>query len=312
MKFMKYLTPALFLIAVLSLNIFAQSDWHTYPVRSIAEIIALNPADSSDKADIIISAKPFPSKTNLIYTGKSRPVSQDTKNFIGLWVQTRNVPAENAGLLVEEFSFKEKDKEYWIPVITRVSPLFKRDLKEGDELIVYYFFLGGYNPKKLQEKSASKDKPLRPVEDKIEWIFAVEAFQKSEYKTQALNAAIDKKLESPGNKTDFLIDPRQVKSKSKVIYTGEIRNADEKKLLFLNHWLEKNEMPPGVARLLLQEARFREGEKDYWLPIRKSILEEMQRQLKKGDAVEIHTILAGGVPQTNSFEWVFIVGEFTR
>jgi hypothetical protein len=309
---MKYLYQTLFLIVFLSLNLFAQSDWHTYPVRSVAEIIALNPAESSEKADIIISANPFPSKTTVIYMGKSRPISEDTKNFIGLWVQTRNVSPENANLLVEEFLFREKDREYWIPVITRVSPVFKRDLKEGDELIVYYFFLGGYNPKKLQEKGDLKGKSLKPVENKVQWIFAVEAFQKSAYKTRLLTEAIDKKLEYSSDKTDFLIDTRQVKSKSKVIYTGEVRNASEKKILFLKRWIEKNDMPLGIAQLLYREARFREGDKDYWLPIRESILEEMQGRLKKGDAVEIHTILAGGIPQKDFFEWVFVVGEFTR
>ena len=61
-----------------------------------------------------------------------------------------------------------------------------------------------------------------------------------------------------------------------------------------------------------QETRFREGDKDYWLPIRKKISDEMAEQLEKSDEVVIHTILAGGVPQANSIEWVFVVGEFSK
>ncbi|HEX8248048.1 MAG TPA: hypothetical protein VF599_07745 [Pyrinomonadaceae bacterium] len=311
---MKHLAGALILTVAATLNLFAQSDWHTYPVRSIAEVIALNPVEASKNSDIIISANPFPSKTTAVYTGQRRAISQDTKNFIGLWVQTRGVPPENAAMLTEEFLFREKDREYWLPVLKKVAPVFGRELKEGDEITIYYFFLGGYNPKKLQEKSVVKDNPPKPAaEDKIEWIFAVEAFQKSAYKTQTLAAAIDKSLESSGNKTDFLIDARQVKSKSRVIYTGEVRSASEKKILFLKRWAEKIGAPAGIVELLQQEAHFRDGDKSYWLPVRKSILDEMQRRLKKGDAVEIHTILAGAVPQpTDSFEWVFVVGEFTR
>lgn len=309
---MKYSIHTLFLILFLSLSSFAQSDWHTYPVRSIAELIASHSGEASANSDIIISANPFPSKTTAVYTGQRRPVSKYTKDFISLWVQTRNVPPENASMLVEEFLFKEKDKEYWIPMLKTMAPVFTRELKEGDEITIYYFFLGGYNPKKLHEKDTSADKPLKAGEDKIEWIFAVETFQKSAYKTQPLAEAINKNLETSSDKTGFFIDPRQVKSKSKVTYTGEIRIASEKKIDLLKRWLEENETPPQVVALLRQEARFREGDKDFWLPVRKSILDEMQKRLKKGDIVEIHTILAGGIPQTNSFEWVFVVGEFTR
>ena len=308
----KISAQSLLFILFLSLNLFAQTNFHLYPIRSIAEVIALNPAEQSEKADIVISANPFPSKTSVIYTGKSRPVGEDTKNFISLWVETRNVPPENAKMLVEEFLFIENGKEYWMPVHIKTAPKLKNELKAGDDIIIYYFFLGGYNPKKLQEKRIVKDTSEKTTKDKIEWIFAVEIFQNSAYKTQSLAAAIDKKLEYSGDRVDFLIDSRQVKSKSKVIYTGEVRKASEKKILFLKRWAEKIGAPSGVVELMTQEARFREAEKDYWSPVRKSILEEMQQRLKKGESVEIHTILAGGIPQTDSFEWVFIVGEFTR
>ncbi len=308
---MKYLLKSLLIVFVVSFPSLAQSDWHTYPVRSIAAIIAMHPPEAAKNSDIIISANPFPSKMALVYTGKSRPISEETKRFIGLWVETRNVPRENADLLIEEFSFREKDREFWIPVITRDSPLFKKILKEGDELIVYYFLLGGYNPKKLHEKSPLKEKTA-PPEDKIEWIFAVEAFQKSVYKTQPLAAAIDPKLESSVDKADFQIDPRQVKSKSSLVFTGEVRNASDAKIRFLERWAEKNEVPLGVVALFREEARFREGEREYWLPVRKTILDEMRARLKKGETVEIHTILAGGFKQRDAFEWVFIVGEFSR
>jgi len=60
------------------------------------------------------------------------------------------------------------------------------------------------------------------------------------------------------------------------------------------------------------EARFREGDKDYWLPIRKKIADDMATQLKKGDEVVIHTILAGGISEATSVDWVFVVGEFSK
>ena len=81
---------------------------------------------------------------------------------------------------------------------------------------------------------------------------------------------------------------------------------------FLKAWVQSQGYPLGFLGLLQQEARFREGDKDYWLPIRKKIADDMAAQLKKGDEVVIHTILAGGIPETNSVDWVFIVGDFSK
>lgn len=311
---MKLYFSTILIILVLSSNFLAQNDWDTYPVRSIADLIRQHSGEDSSKGDIIISGNPFPSKTSVTYTGKSRPISQDTKNFINLWVQTRNVPAENAEKLVEEFLFKEKNKEYWLPVLKKMAPIFREELKEGDEIIIYYFFLGGYNLKKIQEKNSSRKEPKSTAEDKVDWIFAVETFQKSSYKTQLLADAIDKNFVIPKEKTDnnFVIDSRKIKSKSTVIFTGEVRNISNEKILFLKNWLVASHGPSEVVQLLQQEALFRQGEKDYWIPVRKSILEEMQRKLAKGSEVEIHTLLAGGIIASESVDWIFIVGEFTR
>lgn len=324
---LKHLIRAILFLVVLPASSNAQSDWDTYPARTIANIVEAHSGEVSNKSDLIVSADPFPSKAVVTYTGKRRPVGEYTKFFIKLWVETRNLPPENANMLVEEYSFREKDKEYWIPVLKPLAPSFNKELKEGDEIQIYYFFLGGYNERKLREKDTNKDKTkekdIGAVEDKVTWIFAVEEFQKpnlesqdnsggSAYISQPLAAAIDRSLEGSGKEHDFLIDARQVKSKSKVIYTGEVRKVGEKRMRFLKVWLESRELPANVIGLLQEEARFREGDQEYWLPVRKKILDDMAGQLKKGDEIVIHTILAGGVPQADSVEWVFIVGEFSK
>lgn len=313
------------LFCICSSNLYAQSDWNTYPVRTIAEIIDAHSAESSPKSDMIISAQPFPSKTMATYTGEHRPISDYTKTFIKLWVETRNVPAENANMLVEEYLFKEKEKEIWIPVIKTLIPFIDKELKGGDNIVIYYFFLGGFNPKTLREKDLSKPKTNEVIEDKIKWIFAVEEFKKlspsdssqqtsnnSDYTNQTLAVAIDSKLEKSTDKSEFFTDPRQVKSKSKVIFTGEVRTVGGSKLRFLKNWLGNIGLPLQVIGLLQEEAHFREGEKDYWLPVRKTILENMRKQLLKNDTIIINTILAGGIKQKNSMEWVFVVGDFTK
>jgi hypothetical protein len=186
---MKRIVYILLLILTLAINSFAQNDWDTYPFRTIDEIIEATSGEPSKSADWIISANPFPSKTKVIYTGKSRPIGKRTKEFIKLWVQTRNVPASNADMLVEEFLFREQDKEYWIPVIKTLVPFFGKELKEGEDIVIYYFFLGGYNEAKLIQKDSNlsekeKKEAASKATGKIEWVFAVEEFQKLAAKPQ--------------------------------------------------------------------------------------------------------------------------------
>jgi hypothetical protein len=211
---MKQVLYTLFLILTFAIPSFAQkNDWHTYPVRTIAEIINSHSGEVSQKADFIISANPFPSKTKAAYTGKSRPIGKRTKDFIKLWVQTRNVPASNADMLVEEFLFREQNKEYWIPVTKTLVPFFGKELKEGDEIVIYYFFLGGYDEAKLIQKDSSlsekaKKEAASKATSKVEWVFAVEEFQKpvraqaSAYINQSLAAA--KPRDSEAAKTAWL------------------------------------------------------------------------------------------------------------
>lgn len=161
----------------------AQSDWDTYPARTIERLVRDHSGEQYRKADLMVSADPFPSKTVVTYTGKHRPVGEYKKYFIRVWVETRNVPASNADVLAEEYLFKEGDREYWLPVHKQLVPFFEKELKPGDEITAFFFFLGGYNEKTLIEKDASKDKKAKEkasagVEDGTDWVFALEEFRK--------------------------------------------------------------------------------------------------------------------------------------
>ena len=173
------------LVALLALSCVAraQSDWDTYPERAVGQLVREHSGEEYQKSDLTISAQPFPSKTKLTYTGKHRPVGEYKKFLIRVWVESRNVPASNADLLVEEYLFKEGDAEYWMPVHNQIVPFFEKELKPGDEVNAFFFFLGGLNEKKLIEKDTKKDKKEKEkaavnVRDGMEWVFVLEEFQK--------------------------------------------------------------------------------------------------------------------------------------
>ncbi|HVF45305.1 MAG TPA: hypothetical protein VM936_19925 [Pyrinomonadaceae bacterium] len=180
---MRRIACAAVILLALSAAASAQSDWDTYPARSIADLISAHSGEGLPKADIAVSANPFPSKTVITYTGRHRPLGEYKKSFIRLWVETRDVPAGNADMLAEEYLFKEGGKEYWLPVHRQLVPFFDKELKPGDEITAFFFFLGGYDEKKLIEKDKSKDKKEKEKASAaavagMEWVFALEEFRK--------------------------------------------------------------------------------------------------------------------------------------
>jgi hypothetical protein len=311
---------AVLLLAVAGVS--AQTDWYTYPVRSMAELIAITPPTGNP--DLIVSANPFPSKTVITYLGKKRTIEGHARRFIDLWGETRNISPENKTWLVEEYLFKEKDREFWMPMVKKISPVVDKELKAGDEILAYYFFMGGYNPKTLYDKDTTKNKPPFTGKDQIEWVFVFEEFEKPApnleeqaralkgiYLTRPFIGAIDKKLErAVAGRAGTLIDPRQIKSKSSVIFTGKTRPTGQSRLDFVDDWGKGLGMI-SLSNLFKEEALFRMDEKEYWLPVRMTTLENMRASLKEGDSIVISTLLAGGISDGESFDWVFVVGEFS-
>ena len=227
-----------------------------------------------------------------------------------------NVPAEKADSLAVEYLFRENGKEHWIPVLNKITAGLDKQFKSGDEITVYYFILGGFNPKRLYDKDTSKDKAFENSKDAIRWIFAIETFdvpkaKGSSFPPQSLDQAVDRNMESPGRILNLWIDPRQVRSKTRFTFTGDTREVSEKRLRLLELWIEHKKLPSGVFTLMQTEARFLDGEKEYWLPIRALILNEIKKNVKKGDKVSLHTILVGGIREADRVDWVFLAGEYS-
>ncbi|HET8783782.1 MAG TPA: hypothetical protein VFM63_15320, partial [Pyrinomonadaceae bacterium] len=115
------------------------------------------------------------------------------------------------------------------------------------------------------------------------------------YPVRTLAEATKDSVSPDSPKADYYFDGRQLKSRSTVTFTGEVRKLTEKHRKFVELWLETRNMPANVINALQQEAQFQEGKAFYWMPIRQKTLELLQKDTKKGDRVDVYTILAGAV-----------------
>ena len=98
--------------------------------------------EASKKA-ALISGDWLYSQVRLRYVGTSRPIGPQRKEILGNWKTSFQIPTEIVNLFEKEFLFKECNKEFWLPVQTKVSSYFTKELKEGDMVTVYLFLAGG-------------------------------------------------------------------------------------------------------------------------------------------------------------------------
>ena len=310
MKEALILVPLLF--HALALSVSSQNDWHTYPERKLFDFISQEKKlVYSAPADMHISAKPFPAKTLVVYTGKKRPVGKYAKHFINIWVQSLNVPPENAELLAEEHLFKEGNRELWMPVHKVIAAALEQTVQPGEEILIYYFYLGGFNPKKLQSKDSTRDRSALPEMDELRWMLAVEEFEKprsTAFTPQPLDKAIDRSMESPGRILDVWLDPRKVKIRATLAFTGDVRPVSDRRQRLLDLWFEDNGFPGRATALMSDEARFLDGEKEYWIAVQNSFLKELRKTKKKGELVSLNIILAGGIRTGDAIDWFFLTG----
>jgi DNA-directed RNA polymerase subunit H (RpoH/RPB5) len=158
---MRMMLAVLLAVSVFVGPALAQNDFGNYPMRTMADLVRAHDVPEQKNADFIISADPFPSKTTVTFTGEHRPISKEKRDFILLWLETRNLPKSNADPLVKEYRFVEGDVSYWLPVVKQLEPFFDKELKKDDQIVLYYFFIGGFSKKSR------------------EWVFVAEEFQKS-------------------------------------------------------------------------------------------------------------------------------------
>jgi hypothetical protein len=103
-------------------------------------------------------------RANVIYTGESRPISEDR---LALWqsylfILLADRAEELADLYEMEFRFVEDGVDYWLPIQTQLIPFLEDEAKEDQEITLFIKWIGVIN---LQDS------------DEIDWVFWINEFR---------------------------------------------------------------------------------------------------------------------------------------
>ena len=316
--------PKTALVLALLLLTFSQAraqefPWNDFKPRTMAEIISQNNAlrkestkDVKSSNQIIIDADPLPSVIRMTYTGKTKPISKDRKNYLKLWIDSFNKNKVFSDIYDVEMLVAEASTQYWLLVQKQLLPAFEKEIGVGEPVDLYVIRMGGF--------STDKD---------WDWMFIVEEFRKpgsedssafpwNDFERRTLqelvkiNVAEDADdLKRYPDKGQFVFRGKIMPSVVRVTYTGQSRAIGSERKKFIELFANAYAQDPNYANLFESEFLFTEGAQEYWLPMQEPV-KAFNREMKKGDAVDLYLIRPGGLRVKDKTDWIFLIEEFQK
>jgi hypothetical protein len=109
----------------------------------------------------------------------------------------------------------------------------------------------------------------------------------------------------------FTLNNFAVTSRIQLSYLGKQRQIPTTKLQLLDAFARTLSLHPAAIKSLKEEVLFREGDKKYWIPLKKEIIAVLEK-LKTGDEVMFYIDLIGAYRTKDKWEWVFTINELAR
>ncbi len=102
-------------------------------------------------------------------------------------------------------------------------------------------------------------------------------------------------------------------TRARVVYTGSSRPISDTKKEMLSNWAEMyTENKEAYSKLYEADWLFTENGTEYWLPVQKKISGYFEKELKKGDEIDLFIIRAGGIYLKHKWDWLLFVEEFQK
>ena len=101
-------------------------------------------------------------------------------------------------------------------------------------------------------------------------------------------------------------------SRVRVVHTGESRKIPDARKQFVADWVKTYQMDARLLDLFESEWKFVEEGVEHWLPVQKQVASFFEKELKKGEAVDLYVIIAGGRRAAGRWDWVILVNEFEK
>jgi len=128
-----------------------------------------------------------------------------------------------------------------------------------------------------------------------------------------INAAEDADdLKRYPDKGQFVFRGKIMPSVVRLTYTGQLRWISGERRKFIELWAGAYSQTQDYAAMFETEFLFKEEAQEYWLPVQSQVAKYFDKELKKGDAVDLYMIRPGGLRKKDKLDWIFLVEEFQK
>jgi hypothetical protein len=110
---------------------------------------------------------------------------------------------------------------------------------------------------------------------------------------------------------EFALNNSAVTSRVKLRYMGERRQISVAKRRLLAAVARTYALNPESTKQLAEEILFKEGNRQYWIPVRKEVFPAVER-VKTGDEITLYIDLVGAYRTKGRWEWVFTVNDIAE
>ncbi len=156
-RWMRLIALALLVIPLTRELAAEPSSWGRYVPQTLQTVIDLH-AESVTGSDFTFSARDFPSKATVVYTGQQRMLPKRCATFLDMYFKTRQLSSMR-DLYESEILIREGTREHWLPIQkVLVSPLVQ-EVRPGQRVTIYATWLGVYKEGEIYN-----------------WVFAVNEF----------------------------------------------------------------------------------------------------------------------------------------
>lgn len=141
-----------------------------------------------------------------------------------------------------------------------------------------------------------------------------QSFPWNDFKPRTLKDIIQQSVEAAGTSSgDKLFLWKDIlSSRVGVTYGGQSRAIPPERRDFIARWARSVGIDAGYASRYETEILFSEEGKEYWLPTQKAVIPYLEKEVTRGQMVDLYLVRAGGRRARDQWDWVLLVEEFQK
>ena len=125
---------------------------------------------------------------------------------------------------------------------------------------------------------------------------------------QGLLADMDSTASDPNK--EILLTANSFPSTVTLVYRGESRPIPSQHKTLVQYWATMLKRPEDLADVFGTEMLFKEGDKEYWIPVQKPLLPYLPKEIKVGETFVAYVGWVGCIKNDDQWDWLFIMNEF--